>query len=64
MLRSNIYHMLKRIIDKGNYDADDILNKLDTYYLVGRLTDDQYLELMFMVSEQGKPPIPDIDPEN
>ena len=56
--------MLKRIIDKGNYDADDILNKLDTYYLVGRLTDDQYLELMFMVSEQGKPPIPDIDPEN
>lgn len=64
MLRSNIYHMLKRIIEKGNYDAEDILNKLDTYYLVGRLTDDQYLELMFMVSEQSKPPIPDIDPEN
>lgn len=52
LLRSNIYHMLKRIIESGNYNKDDILNKIDTYYLVGRITDEQYLELLSLIMSQ------------
>lgn len=48
--------MLKRLIIKGNYDKDDIINKLDTYYLMGRLTEAEYTELMDMVN----PPVPEV----
>lgn len=54
-----IYVMLKRLITKGNYNKEDMINKLDTYYLVGRLTDSEYMELMEMVNptEIIEPPI-------
>lgn len=56
-----IYVMLKRLITKGNYDKDDMINKLDTYYLMGRLTDDEYMELMDMVCPPVvEPPVEDI----
>lgn len=45
-----IYVMLKRLIQKGNYDKQDIMNKLDTYFLMGRLTEDEYFELYNMVN--------------
>ena len=66
-----IYVMLKRLIQKGNYDKEDMINKLDTYYLMGRLTDDEYMELMDMVCPPAveEPPMEDIpaipeDPSN
>lgn len=66
-----IYVMLKRLIQKGNYDEADMINKLDTYYLMGRLTDDEYMELMGMVCPPvvEEPPMEDIpvipeDPSN
>lgn len=60
-----IYVMLKRLITKGNYDKDDMINKLDTYYLMGRLTDDEYMELMNIVvpPEVEEPPVEEIPEE-
>lgn len=66
-----IYTMLKRLIVKGNYDKADMLNKLDTYFLMGRLTDSEYAELMGIVNppveEAPETPVegkPDTNPED
>lgn len=49
------YGLIKKVIAKGNYDKDDLLNKLDVFLLVGRITDEQYKELAEMLegSEQN-----------
>ena len=44
------YKLMKRIIERGGYDKDDVLDKLDTYYATGRLTTEQYEELVAMVN--------------
>jgi len=41
-----IYRILKRVIESGNYDQADLLNKLDVYLAFGRITQEQYEELM------------------
>ena len=45
------YRLMKRIIERGGYDRDDVMDKLDTYYASGRLSKEQYEELMGMVGE-------------
>ncbi|MCC8161030.1 MAG: hypothetical protein LIO53_06975 [Oscillospiraceae bacterium] len=44
------YGYLKKIIAKGNYDADDLMNKLDVFLLAGRITDEQYKELSGLIN--------------
>lgn len=39
------YKLLKRIIDSGSYDRDDIRNKMDVFLTFDRITQDQYAEL-------------------
>lgn len=39
------YKLLKRIIDGGNYDRDDVQNKMDVFLMFDRITQDQYAEL-------------------
>lgn len=46
------YRLMKRIIERGSYDKADVMDKLDTYYASGRLTKEQYEELMGMVNPQ------------
>lgn len=47
-----MYNMMKKLIEKKFYDdAETAQNKLDVFYAVGRLTDDQYMELSVMVAE-------------
>ena len=41
----SIYEVISRIITRGNYDAEDIQNKLDVFLLFGRITQEQYEEL-------------------
>ena len=53
------YRLMKRIIERGGYDKADVMDKLDTYYASGRLTKEQYEELMAMVNPQ-----PDPEPES
>ena len=40
-----IYGALKIVINGGNYDCEDTLNKMDFYLLKGRITQKQYSEL-------------------
>ena len=43
------YNMLYKLILKGNYDKEDMLTKLDTFFANGRITQAQYMELLEMV---------------
>ncbi len=43
------YKLMKRIIDRGDYDKDDVMNKLDAYLAADRITLDEYNELMALV---------------
>ena len=40
------YYMLTRLIEEKMYEETDILNKLDTFFLYGDISSDQYFELM------------------
>lgn len=44
------YNLMKRIIERGSYDRDDVMEKLDTFYAAGRLTTQQYNELAAMAN--------------
>lgn len=41
-----IFKMLKDKITRGNYNQDDLKNKMDVYLLCNRISDDEYKELM------------------
>ena len=45
------YRLVKRIIAKGNYDKDELMDKLDVFLLAGRITDEQYKELAEMMKD-------------
>lgn len=40
-----IYKRLKTKIERGTYDKDDLLKKMDLYLLRNRITEEQYNEL-------------------
>ena len=41
----SIYEILKRVIARKNYDAEDIQTKMDVFLLYDRLSAEQYDEL-------------------
>ena len=41
------YTLCKRLIEAGR--TDNMLNKLDVFFAVGRITDDEYIELTGML---------------
>ena len=45
-----IYPLLKRMIVTGNYQKDDMQNKLDVFFAVNRITEEQYLELTELIN--------------
>jgi hypothetical protein len=47
-----IYTLLKRVILAGNYNKEDMLNKLDIYLFYGRITEEQYAELVALVNAE------------
>lgn len=44
------YTLCKKIIESGNYDKADMMNKLDVFLLNDRITDAQYNELVALMS--------------
>lgn len=44
------YNLCKRLIQIGNYQKDDMLNKLDVFLLNNRITQEQYNELVELMS--------------
>lgn len=50
-----IYKLCKNIINKSNYTSyDEMMNKLDVFYLGNRLTEEQYKELVELLKETNK----------
>lgn len=45
------YRLIKKVIAKGNYDKDELMDKLDVFLLAGRITDEQYKELVEMMKD-------------
>ena len=43
------YKLMKRIIERGGYDREDVLDKLDAFLAADRLTVAQYEELVTMI---------------
>ena len=50
-----LYYMLHKIIERGLYTQDDMLQKLDVFYLTNTLTDQEYNTLYNMIC----PPVQD-----
>ena len=44
------YKLMKRIIEKGNYDKDNTLQKLDVFLMADRITVEEYQELVEMIN--------------
>ncbi len=44
------YKLIKRIITRGGYDKNDIMEKLDAYLAADRITVAQYKELVELVN--------------
>lgn len=44
-----IYTLLKNKITRGNYNQDDLKNKMDVYLLCNRITEEQYNELIALM---------------
>lgn len=47
--KSIIYNLIKRIYDRGNYDADNLFNKLNVYYALEQISSEEYEELMILI---------------
>lgn len=44
------YILLKKVIEAGHYDREDIRTKLDVYYGFDRITREQYEELLHLTA--------------
>lgn len=50
---SMTYKLLKRIISRGNYDKESMMQKLDVFLLADRITTEEYQELVEMMNTSG-----------
>lgn len=46
------YGLCKKIIAKGSYDKNELLNKMDVFLLNNRITQEQYNELADLINSQ------------
>jgi hypothetical protein len=44
------YKLMKRIIERGGYNKDDVMDKLDAFLAADRITTEQYQELVALVN--------------
>ena len=45
------YNLMKRIIERGNYDLESTMEKLDAFLAADRITTEQYTELAKLAKE-------------
>lgn len=48
-----IYKLCKKVISSNNYDKEDMQKKLDVYLLCNRITQEQYEELVNMITNNN-----------
>lgn len=47
------YKLMKRIIEKGGYDRENTLLKLDVFLMADRITPEEYQELVELMGEEN-----------
>ncbi len=47
------YKLMKRIIEKGGYDRESTLLKLDVFLMADRITPEEYQELVELMGEEN-----------
>ncbi len=52
---NTIYELLKRMISTGNYEKKDMQNKLNIFFTVNQITQEQYLELIALINPKTLP---------
>ncbi|HBF8529269.1 TPA: hypothetical protein KO034_003356 [Clostridioides difficile] len=56
-----MYNLLKLMIEQKNYSAkEDLQHKMDVFYAVNRITEEQYLELTGLLNKEEIPAEPTI----
>lgn len=61
---STIYLLLKRMITTGNYNKEDMENKLNVFFAVNQITEEQYLELLDLITPKKEPEAPKPEENN
>ena len=46
-----VYKILKRAIEKRTYSKEKLQQMLNVYFLVGQLTEEEYLELVELLAQ-------------
>lgn len=44
------YNLMKRIITRGGYNKDSVMDKLDAFLAADRITTEQYRELVALIN--------------
>lgn len=47
-----VYKILKRAIERQTYSKEKLQQMLNIYFLVGQLTEEEYLELVELLAQQ------------
>lgn len=64
MNSSVIVKMMANLINKKFYDGkDEAIEKLDVYFAMNRITEDEYMELVMLAEEMYPDPEPEPTPE-
>ena len=50
-----MYEVIKAVIESKRYELEDMLNKLDTFWVQGRITEEKYTELVALAREKALP---------
>lgn len=50
-----MYDIIKSVIDSGRYELTDMLNKIDTMWIQGSITDDERAELIGLARDNAIP---------
>ena len=58
------YKLLKRIISRGNYDKESMMQKLDVFLMADRITAEEYQELVEMINGQSEDAATGTDTQN
>lgn len=50
-----MYKVIKAVIESKRYELEDMLNKLDTFWVQGRISEAEYTELVALAREKALP---------
>ena len=50
-----MYKVIKAVIESKRYELEDMLSKLDTFWVQGRVTEAEYTELVALAREKALP---------